>query len=286
MKMIAGFECGLLDWNKHDLLETTGHLLSKSFALHYDIIKDHGMTEARDGLRKGSVMQSMLTASEKGVRVYWDLMHFNKIEDHLDWARFIASAHNEIDPDAELWVCPMNEPNLVPVMLTGMTKDDAVLIGLDMLLELKALIKNVKVLTVDAIESANADWGPTQAFSVFADIIGVNVYPHTLQDSISNILIEAHNRFRKPIMISETSWHDGFHAFEERIHNKEQWLRHVLSEVELAKQKGVDVYGICWYPIVDCPPWDYPESEERWSHGLIRKDLSVDPILSGYLKGI
>jgi beta-glucosidase/6-phospho-beta-glucosidase/beta-galactosidase len=89
-------------------------------------------------------------------------------------------------------------------------------------------------------------------------------------------------RYRKPIMVSETSWHDG-HPVHHRKHpgyDKASWLRHILAEVEMAKFHGVDVVGVCWYPIVDCPPWHSPRSRSRWSHGLIRADMSLDPSLS------
>lgn len=37
------------------------------------------------------------------------------------------------------------------------------------------------------------------------------------------------------------------------------------------------------YPIVDCPPWHAPRARRRWSHGLIRSDMSVDPALAAKL---
>lgn len=54
----------------------------------------------------------------------------------------------------------------------------------------------------------------------------------------------------------------------------------MLNEIAEAKAKGAEIAGLCWYPIMDCPPWQHPGSRNRWSHGLIRSDLSVDPALS------
>jgi hypothetical protein len=51
----------------------------------------------------------------------------------------------------------------------------------------------------------------------------------------------------------------------------------VLAEVEAA---SVACGGVCWYPFVDAPCWDEPDNPVRWSNGLIRSDLSVDPSLS------
>jgi hypothetical protein len=54
--------------------------------------------------------------------------------------------------------------------------------------------------------------------------------------------------------------------------------------VAAAEALGVEIAGICWYPIIDCPPWQRPRSRNRWSHGLIRKDGSVDPALAQTLR--
>ena len=36
------------------------------------------------------------------------------------------------------------------------------------------------------------------------------------------------------------------------------WLQHLLREVVLARSKGVDVQGVCWYPIITSPDWEDP----------------------------
>jgi hypothetical protein len=92
-------------------------------------------------------------------------------------------------------------------------------------------------------------------------------------------------RYGLPVMVAETSWHDGHREQARRFPgwNKGAWLRHVLAEVEIAERKGAEVVGVCWYPIVDCPPWPYPRSRKRWAHGLIREDMGVDPGLAAAL---
>jgi len=120
------------------------------------------------------------------------------------------------------------------------------------------------------------------------DVVGVNYYPHTARTSLLKVLLRAWKRYGKPILVSETSWHDG-HREHHRRHpgfNKGAWLRHTLSEIEAARSLGAQVAGLCWYPIVDCPPWQRPRSSTRWSHGLIRADQSVDPALSHELMAL
>lgn len=121
--------------------------------------------------------------------------------------------------------------------------------------------------------------------AVDVDVIGVNYYRHTARTSLAKVLSATWRRYRKPIMASETSWHDGHpihHGRHPQLH-KGLWLRHVLEQGGIARFHGARVVGVCWYPIVDTPPWHAPAPPYRWSHGLIRQDLSVDPLLSAEL---
>ena len=116
------------------------------------------------------------------------------------------------------------------------------------------------------------------------DIVGVNYYPHTARTSLSKVLLKTWRRYGKPVMISETSWHDG-HPLQRRrfpCFNKQRWLRHVMDEVGIAEAKGVKLAGVCWYPIISCPAWD--RSPAVWNHGLIQPDLSLDARLSAELR--
>ena len=49
----------------------------------------------------------------------------------------------------------------------------------------------------------------------------------------------------KPIMVSETSWHDGHPIHHHRYPglNKGTWLRHVSEQVDIAKFHGANVVG-------------------------------------------
>jgi len=277
-KIIAGFECGTLPWNGHDLLHTTRHTPDGDMPLHYQTCLDHGINWCRDGLvGDHDILERLLTAKHSGMSVIWDLSHYHRYDDPVRHAYNIAQTYLKInngDRSKTLWVCPANEPSIVPMMRPDMTRQESIDIGYAMTKELKRYL-NVKVLSVDVPGS--------DAFVDIANIVGINTYPHTVDRPIHEYLIEAHNQFKKPIAISETSWHNGFH-FEENISNKKDWLNYTCGEIKLAKSKGVDVPFICYYPFVSCPPWDEPEAEHYWDHGFIDPYKNIDEGLSESFK--
>ena len=93
------------------------------------------------------------------------------------------------------------------------------------------------------------------------DVIGVNYYPdnqwyiggatipmgHHAYRPLADLLREVHERYGKPIFVSET-------GAEGRA--RSHWLHHVVEEVALALREGTPVSGICLYPIVDYPGWE------------------------------
>lgn len=98
----------------------------------------------------------------------------------------------------------------------------------------------------------------------FLDILGFNYYwncqwildgeplhwPETTikqRVSLSSLLEKAYHRYRKPLFLSETG-----HFGNSRI----KWLEEITSECLLAQKNGVDLRGICIYPITDRPDWD------------------------------
>lgn len=68
------------------------------------------------------------------------------------------------------------------------------------------------------------------------------------------LVIEAHDRYRRPIVVGETS-HVGI--------GRAEWLREMTDEVCLALQAGVPLEGVCLYPIIDRFEWDDPA---HWHH--------------------
>ncbi len=93
------------------------------------------------------------------------------------------------------------------------------------------------------------------------DLIGLNFYPHNQwywngptipmghheYRPLSDMLVEMAERYEKPLLLSETGAEGT---------GKPSWLHYVCSEVRNAMSRGVDVRGICWYPITSYPGWD------------------------------
>ncbi len=284
-EMIAGFECGLVHGGRHDLLSTTRHIAAERMGAHFRIVAEHGMTTVRDGLVPGHHVLGRLNAARaSGVQGIWDLSHYHRNLDPVRCARIVAEASLAVSGDERLWLCPVNEPSLYP-LLAGMPRHDAIEMAITMARTARDHHPNVGILTNDPITGVGErQFDATDAIvsAVDVDVIGVNYYPHTARTILSKVLLKTWRRYRKPIMVSETSWHDG-HPVHHRRHpsfNKGAWLRYVLDQVDIARMHGADIVGVCWYPVIDCPPWDSPRSHHRWSHGLIRSDLSVDTALS------
>lgn len=72
--------------------------------------------------------------------------------------------------------------------------------------------------------------------------------------ALSHLLSDVWRRYRRPIMLSETS-----HIGEGRA----AWIDEVAREVQQALDDGVPVHGICLYPIFDRPDW---ERADHWHH--------------------
>ncbi|TDK35557.1 beta-glucosidase [Rhizobium deserti] len=93
------------------------------------------------------------------------------------------------------------------------------------------------------------------------DFIGLNFYPdnqwylggstiplgHHSYRPLSDMLVEAYERYRRPLVISETGA-EGSAA--------PAWMHYVCSEVEDALRRGVPIKGICLYPVLDYPGWE------------------------------
>jgi len=96
------------------------------------------------------------------------------------------------------------------------------------------------------------------------DIVGVNVYHYSQvqldadkkreilgprdprRKPLSDLLQFAWDRYRRPIIIGETSGYQD---------NRAQWLRMTVEESLKALNAGVGLHGVCLYPFVDVPDW-------------------------------
>ncbi len=157
-----------------------------------------------------------------------------------------ARAAKEADPDVKLfWAEPLI--NILPRSFELEDRARAEELRLaqfeayDMLLGRKAP------------ELGGGDWA--------ADALGLNFYPdnqwidggstiplgHHEFRPLSDMLVEAHGRFAKPLFISETG--------SERS-ARSAWFHYVCGEVREAHERGVNLDGICIYPVTSFPGWD------------------------------
>ena len=65
---------------------------------------------------------------------------------------------------------------------------------------------------------------------------------------LRSLLLEAYNRYRIPLLLSETS-----HPKEDRP----LWLRYITDECAAVIDMDVPFAGVCLYPIIDRPDWDH-----------------------------
>jgi hypothetical protein len=93
------------------------------------------------------------------------------------------------------------------------------------------------------------------------DIVGLNFYPdnqwhyeggtiplgHYEYRALSQMLAEAHQRFQKPVLVTETGAEGSA---------RPAWLHYVCGEVRQAMAAGVPVVGVCLYPVTAYPHWD------------------------------
>lgn len=65
---------------------------------------------------------------------------------------------------------------------------------------------------------------------------------------LAELLERGYRRYRKPIMLSETS-----HPKEDRP----LWIRMIADQCAVVLGRGVPLLGVCLYPVIDRPDWDH-----------------------------
>jgi len=105
----------------------------------------------------------------------------------------------------------------------------------------------------------------------YLDLMGVNYYDTNqweaatgnrlwwhLDDArrrpLHHMLAEVHDRYGRPLLLAETG-HVGS--------GRGIWIREVAEQAVMARQRGVDIAGICLYPGIDRPDWENPD---YWHH--------------------
>jgi beta-glucosidase/6-phospho-beta-glucosidase/beta-galactosidase len=128
--------------------------------------------------------------------------------------------------------------------------------------------------------------------SEMLDIIGVNYYwnnqwehngdrtppGHPDHRPLHKMLEEIWLRYRRPILITETGAEAGAAV---------GWLGYIAAEVRQAQRAGVEILGICIYPVMDYPGWDDErhcscgllQASPDWSERSLRSDLAEELVL-------
>lgn len=112
------------------------------------------------------------------------------------------------------------------------------------------------------------------------DLIGLNYYhsnqwevgsrqtlpwheAHPRRVPLSRLLREVHERYDLPLTVSETS-HVG--------QGRAAWLTDVTRQIHLVRHGGIDIEGLCLYPVFDRPDWEDPT---RWHRSGL---WDIDPL--------
>lgn len=104
-------------------------------------------------------------------------------------------------------------------------------------------------------------WPQVGGSAKYLDILGLNYYHnnqwqlhgprmdrfHPLYRPFHQILREVSERYERPIFIAETGIEDEA---------RPEWLRYIMGDVRRALQHGVNIEGVCLYPILNHPGWD------------------------------
>ncbi|MEO7802351.1 MAG: amine oxidase [Ginsengibacter sp.] len=123
------------------------------------------------------------------------------------------------------------------------------------------------------------------------DMIGVNFYYNnrwvlgyhnyldwvkndTRWQPLSQMLVNVFNRYQKPLIISETS-----HPGEDRP----AWIKYIGDECIDSIRLGLPLWGVCIYPIIDRPDWDFEDRDWHRSglwDNYTNTDTSLDRVLN------
>lgn len=253
--ILAGFECGRLHWNGHDLLHSTDHLPHGQMAHHYATALEQGVAGARDGLSWRHDIVARVQAAPEGLPVIWDFCHFDLPPKPAAHAIACATA---LPPGS--WAIAVNEPS-VGRRVSGITPSKAISAAKRMMTSVDMLPNAPRFATCDPFHHlAPSVFKATDELVATGLIrmVGINYYPHHAIEPLHVVLRTVADRYRLPVMITETGWHDGLPAAHRRfphVHDRWGWLHHVRDEIALS---GVNVAGICWYPWLDMPDWDHP----------------------------
>ena len=217
----------------------------------------------RDGLSWRHDIVARVQAVPAGFPVIWDMAHFDLPRRPAQHAIACSLAL----PDGA-WAIAVNEPS-VGRRVAGVVRSRAVEAAVKMMTTAAMLPRRPRFATCDPFHHLHHEvFRATDRLvaSGHVQMVGVNYYPHHAIEPLHRVLRAVADRYRLPVMITETGWHDGLHAAHRRfphIRDRWDWLAHVHAEIALS---GVPVAGLCWYPWLDMPAWDNP-AHGRWPCG-------------------
>ena len=98
---------------------------------------------------------------------------------------------------------------------------------------------------------------------------------HPLHVPLHRLLRAVHERYRRPLLISETGA-EGEAA--------PGWLGMICAEVRQARALGTPICGVCLYPVSDYPGWDDNRHvpcglialDRRYEERTLRPDLAAE----------
>ena len=238
------------------------------------------------------------------IQIIWDLCHFGYPNDlspthPVFTSRFVAYCeqftifhykHCKHMP----WIVPINEISFLSWHSGDMrgTVPFAVHSGWDIKYHLcKAAIMGIK-----AIKSILEDAVVLLVEPTLIDILGFNYYYNnqwTINHEIlswpdlenrltplSELLYKVSVRYNEyPLLIAETGHFGDLRA---------QWLNDIILECSKAIQLGVDLRGMCIYPVIDRPDWDDLSSYSNcglWDFDIDFNRVPHKPSLEELLKG-
>lgn len=108
------------------------------------------------------------------------------------------------------------------------------------------------------------------------DVLGLDYYAHCQWNfgieggttptpdplPLADQIVDYHERYRMPVMVTETNVRGA-------TSDRATWLKYVLEQCERARDRGVPIEGLCWFPTIDSTDWDSL---------LFRCDRHIDPV--------
>lgn len=141
----------------------------------------------------------------------------------------------------------------------------------------------IDYLVTHGITDHDIDW--FQRHAVRFDVLGVNFYPwsyvelrkredgyirnvsaKTPGSKIAEILRTAYERYRMPMMITETS-------ADRDIPGRARWMDETLDAVRSLREEGIPVLGYTWFPLFSMINWAYRKGRRPLEDYLIHLGL-------------